>query len=319
MAKLDALFATLQMRARDEAGYGRQTTLSTDQTNRIQEAIDDAYREIAGAFSWAWLRPWTTIVAWPTVTGTVSGLPVHNAGYSTVTATAAKFYEGMVGRTFTFDDSDTGYTIYSYTSTTVITLTGNASAEKSGDTFSIASTGDYYLPSTFGGMVGKELMIDSSTTQYGPIEKVVQSFIERQRSLQPTWTGIPRYWSTRWRTETSSAAQRQELMLFPTPDAAYTINYQYEHYVDQLSSNNYPPGAQAYSDLFIKGVLAAIDRNLNGRQGGRQMDFDRALTLAVDREKRDQSGFQGYYSDKKQSRGQASPRVLYTTVDGVRY
>jgi hypothetical protein len=68
-------------------------------------------------------------------TGTVDGTPAKDNGTSTITATTAVFDETVVGGTITFDTSSNGYVVSSYTSTTIIVVTGDASGEAADDTF----------------------------------------------------------------------------------------------------------------------------------------------------------------------------------------
>lgn len=72
-----------------------------------------------------------------TVTGTVSGLPVHVAGTSTITSAGTEFTYEQIGAFFQFDTSGTRYEITGFTSTSVVTVQGDASGETSGDTFTI--------------------------------------------------------------------------------------------------------------------------------------------------------------------------------------
>ncbi|MHC4176278.1 MAG: hypothetical protein ACYSWU_02160, partial [Planctomycetota bacterium] len=70
------------------------------------------------------------------VSGTAVGLPT-DVENSVLTATAAIFSYIHVGSTVTFDTSGYSYPIRSFTSTTVVVLTGNANDEASGDTFKV--------------------------------------------------------------------------------------------------------------------------------------------------------------------------------------
>ena len=78
---------------------------------------------------------------WKTkVTGTMSGQPSHAGGVSTVTATAAIFDSEMVGQYLIFDTSGTAWPIEEYVATNQIKITGDASAEASGDTLRVSGT-----------------------------------------------------------------------------------------------------------------------------------------------------------------------------------
>jgi hypothetical protein len=68
-----------------------------------------------------------------TADGTTSGSPSKDNGTTTVTATAAVFNADMVGHSLVFDVSGLSYPIVSYTSATVVVVTGDASGETDAD------------------------------------------------------------------------------------------------------------------------------------------------------------------------------------------
>lgn len=157
-----------------------------------------------GVRAWSFLSPLATInlwvetdavmvglavYDWPDTTGTLNGQPVKDNGTSTVTAIAATFHPTMVGASIIFDTSGNDYVIASYVDSKNITVTGDASAETSGDGFSIAATGagtetslvtaltDTFYPE----MVGHTITFDDTGNSY-----VIATYIN---ALSVTVTG----------------------------------------------------------------------------------------------------------------------------------
>src|SRR3972149_1254990 len=86
---------------------------------------------------WSFLRPEEQIIIWPTATGTMT---ISGGAGTTCTAAAAAVSPSTIGATLVADTSENEYTITGYTSSTVVTLGSDASAD-TGDTFTITPNG----------------------------------------------------------------------------------------------------------------------------------------------------------------------------------
>ena len=115
----------------------------------------------------------------------------------------------------------------------------------------VSGTYTYDLPATFGAMVGD---INYSSTDYGHkiIEQVTPGIIDRDRSIDNA-TGKPTVYALRPKSVAMTAEQTTELMLYPTPDAVYSLRYHYDAKVSTLNETYpYVLGGQAHFDTILQ-------------------------------------------------------------------
>jgi hypothetical protein len=192
----------------------------------------------------------------------------------------------MAGGTFTFDTSGTEYPITSVgsggtpsTAVTTCVVTGDASSEASGDTFTITADGDYRLPDDFGG-IRSDLTYDASQG-YGPLAWMAAETIQRMRNDR-TSTGHPAYAAVAPTTHDGSAGQRWDLLLHPTSNADYTLHLQYAVLANALTdSNNYPYGGAEYREAIIASCEAIVELEKTNGHGGQWEHFLITLHAAV--------------------------------------
>jgi hypothetical protein len=95
-------------------------------------------------YDWRFRRRRFTLTAWPTQTGTCTGAAFDGTS-TALTANTGTFYETMVNHSIVITGVGT-FTISAYTSSTVVTVTGNAS-DASASVWSVTADGTYYVPS----------------------------------------------------------------------------------------------------------------------------------------------------------------------------
>ena len=231
---------------------------------------------------WSFLRPSTTLTAWTTVTGKVSGSPTHAGGSSTITATAAKFYASMVGRSFVFDTSGTSYTITTYTSSTVIKVSGDASGETADDTFAITPDGRYGLPDTFGGLIEAPAYVydGSSCVDIQEISQEEMDIKLRDSTSQSTakyCCVLPRATPSQ-----SSTGQQWDLLLYPFPSITRTLRIRYRVQVSGLTdAATYPPGGQDHCDTILCAALSAMEASKNVHNGPWETEYQERMNASV--------------------------------------
>ena len=271
-------------------GYGRSSAnWSADQTSTISSVLKSGLRQFynpprlpsdASAHQWNFMYPVTTLTTGST-TGTMDGTAT-----TTLTATTSVFEARMANpdsdfpTTVTFTTSGTSYTISGYTSGTVVTLSSTASAEASGDTFTISSQRDYDLPDNFGAIHGK--ITYSSTNNYSSIPIIGEGQI-RDLRRGATITSFPTHCAIRPKTTDGTNGQRFEIMFYPAPDASYVLSYAYTPLTDVLDATyKYPYGGEIHGETILCSCLAVAEQRLEDQKGVKWQDFMDKLQTSID-------------------------------------
>lgn len=115
----------------------------------------------------------------------------------------------------------------------------------------VANTYLYDMPAAFGAIIG-DLSYDEDEDECRIIEQTTPGLIDRNRAIND-YSGRPYLFALRPKSVSQSTEQVTELMLYPTPDAAYGIVYHYDAKVNVLSSTYpYPLGGQAHSETLLQ-------------------------------------------------------------------
>lgn len=222
-------------------------------------------------------------------TGTTSGTPSYSSPSSTITATAAVFTSGMVGQYLEGTSSGTAYLITSFTSTTVIVVTGDASGEVDAafsitDTFTITGDGVYRLPTTFESpLIPSLVWVDNIWTERPQLmdEELVRSMRSRDTS-----TGYPRFAAIRWVSSDGTAAQSQELIVYPRSGGDYAAALPHTlQPVGMSTVNPYPLGGVEMADVLLSFVLAICEEERDGQRGDRWSEAIQKVAVAVKRDR----------------------------------
>lgn len=311
-----------------ELGYGTTSAnWSAAQIAQISRMLNNGYRRFLWPdilpgervpHQWTFLHPVTTIQLWPTTTGAITGVPSYSDPASTITLATGTAYPLMVGKSFVFGTSGNSYTIASYVSASQITVTGDASAEASGDTYTITADGDYTLPDDFGNIVGNMYMMESDTINYQISQRNVADILARRaadaQEDSPLLVAIAPKSMTG-----ATTGQRQQAMFFPTPDAAYEVTYRYSILPSAITETyTFPRGIEAHTETLRFAVLAACDR-FRRTDSGYEMDFMRALRTSVMLDRMaDSPDNMGYNGDQSVAREQM-PIILRNSLATVTY
>ena len=328
VSDLQLTYTTLRQAVGVFLGYGRTVVnWSTAQENRINDIVECGTRQVywpSSGHEWSFLKPSDTIYVWGDIavgTATVTG--VYAAPTTTLTASEASFYESMVDKSIVITGTGT-YTIAGYTSTTVVTITADATC--AAKTFSIASNGNFRLPDDFGGLSGNLTFV---TEQAGrcPIRVVGPSLIERKRQQDTSSSGTPRLAAFRPKPAEASGAQYWELMIWPEPDGEYEMNYTYNIRPDKLGATQlYHYGGVELSECLRQSCLAVAEQDADDVAGVHTQLFDKLLAAAIENDLRTkQPKVLGYNADHSVNlnsrRGLRNQHYdcINVTVDGILY
>jgi len=183
---------------------------------------------------WLFMYPYSTITVWPTMTGAASGAPTYAAPTSTVTSAAAMFYSSMIGHSVAFTTGATSYTITSYTSSTVVGVSGDASGEADGDVLTVTANGLYSLPTDFGGMSDEPVYAYASGASLPDFGHTSLRTIYR-RMRDSSTAGDPLRWALEPKVRVAAAVQGWWLRVDPVPGTARTVILPYRVEVTALT------------------------------------------------------------------------------------
>jgi len=105
----------------------------------------------------------------------------------------------------------------------------------------------------------------------------------------------PRYASIQPAESTGLEPQKQELVLHPTPDSDYGLQFQYQAVARRLTEDQpYPLGGQMHGPGILSACLAAAEMRMTGAQGSQYMNFLSILAGNIIRDTQRGAGVLGY-------------------------
>lgn len=228
------------------------------------------------AHEWSFLRPvktLTTRAEYNTGTVTISS--------GVVTGSGTTFASWMADGEMTHNGSL--YTIASFTNTTTITLDDTTVTDATARSYSITQR-IYDLPSDFVMLDGPLTYAYGETVLLDPIE-VVGEWQIRQKYQDTLAFGRPVLAAVRAKDATSGF----EIMLWPSPNAAYSIEYRSRINPSALSDSNTTPygGAEHYHTI-VAAVQAEAELE-NGEPAHFVELYDRQLSASISLDRKAQS------------------------------
>lgn len=154
---------------------------------------------------------------------------------------------------------------------------------------------DYLLPEDFGYLVGP-VTIFSSSNVYLPVQVVGEARIRDLRSRSVSEAGIPREVAYRPLATTGAAGQRFELLVWPEPDDAYTLQCRYSAVAGwKLSAARpYPYGGHVHAELYRASVLAKCETDMDDVRSVKWAAFLERLSAAIEFDKRQKPEVLGF-------------------------
>lgn len=146
----------------------------------------------------------------------------------------------------------------------------------------VADTENYTLSANFGGMIGP-LTYANTDNRWFPIEITGENRIRilRQRDYSETTTD-PKLAAIRPISSDGGNGQRFQLMLWPTPDKAYTLSYRYHALPNKLTAAKpYPLGGEAHAETILESCLAVAESRMDNVAGIHSAAFQQRLAASI--------------------------------------
>lgn len=141
---------------------------------------------------------------------------------------------------------------------------------------------DIDAPSDFRGNLLDGSMRYAAGSGNRRLSKVDETELEAVRAMD-NLTGKPEYFCVRPKAYDATAEQAWEFLVYPTPDAEYTLTYRYIFVPATLTSVNlYPVGGEQYGECLLASILAAAEYKMDDDvTGPMNQKFQMLLAQAV--------------------------------------
>ena len=156
----------------------------------------------------------------------------------------------------------------------------------------VAGAADYDLPDDFGRLIGA---INYPEAEYrSPIVVVSVGKLLAMRA-HASLSDAPKYAAIRYKASDGTSGQRQEVLFYPTPNAAWTLTVEYEAYSGALTeANSYPLGGMQYAELYVESCLAIAESRLNDEIGLHNQQYQTLLVDAIARDRKHGARYFGW-------------------------
>lgn len=146
---------------------------------------------------------------------------------------------------------------------------------------------DVDLPADFGFLVGNLYFVDPALRWSMPLEQKNSAAIMAARQRGFVTQARPTECAVVPSTGPSALrGQRQVLLLYPTPNQAYTVNFRYSILASALSiSHPHPYGGAAHAETLIQACLAASEE-FNDTPGSATAHFKERLAASIEYDRR---------------------------------
>ena len=275
--------------------YDARTTTG-DNLSDCKRIVNSGYLDFLRQYDWNFLKPSTTISLWPTTGGTMAVTSL----YTVTDSTNSPFVPSMLGHTIV--STNGSYVISAYTSSSVVTVSSDASADD-GEAFTITPTGDYPLPADFGAMLSDRMVYPANTGQPS-IREATPEWIRARRAAGQA-TGYARYYAIEPAALTA-VGQRWNLLVWPTPGTLKAVHYRYKVLVDSMTDDaEYPIGGPLHAPAVQAWALRQAEMEKTHSRGPMHEAAMEALAASIRIDKDQRPRVLGRVTDPGTRVGQA--------------
>lgn len=279
-------FADLKARVGHILGHGAtEGGWSAGQLAQVVRIVQDGYRQFiyppilpgqATSHDWSFLHPISTLTTYaPYTTGTIAVTDES----TTVTLSDGTWPSWAAGCPLVIGTST--YTVHSRDSDTQVTLTAAFDGTTaSGVSYTLEHTAVYDLADDFGSFESR--LTYASELNYTSLEVIGEEQIRRWVASTDD-PGQPRYAAVRPVKMTAAGRQTFQVVLYPRPDAAYVLSYQYRVQPQKMDATTYtyPYGADRHGLTILESCLAAAEAEMGMQDRTHRERFIERLTASI--------------------------------------
>jgi hypothetical protein len=156
------------------------------------------------------------------------------------------------------------------------------------------------LPDDFGGFEGQITVLGSTNQVCWPIPLCNEGQIREAYSQYPVISGRPTMAAIQpLKGTTGSTGQRFQLFFFPSPDAAYTVQFQYYLLADFINGTiSYAYGGMAHAETILESCLAIAEQRIDGSNTVHSGQFLQRLAASIGKDRQYKAQTLGYNADR---------------------
>jgi hypothetical protein len=300
-------YTSLKVAIADFLGWGRNSegtgsSWTDDDDYRLDSIIKAALIKVyypEGGHLWSWMRPEASLTT--------------SAPYSTGTVTVVAGVATLSGGSFPtwaaqgiLDVESTQYPVDSWDSATQLTLDDTSVSVDAGTSY-VLYRNAYNMESDFAGHFDGDMVFSSSADcMYPPITHVSELMIRRYQQSGAVYDR-PRHVALRPKVFEADTGQEWEAVFYPTPSAAFTLNYRYRVEPQMLTSSApYPMGGPDVGELILQACLAIAEQRYQDNANLHTQLFEKNLQAAIQHDAEafspDTLGYNGDRSDSLSAR-----------------
>lgn len=255
--------------------YGIRSGFSADQTLDIKDCINDGLRRVYSAYDWSFLHPVADVTTTaPYATGTIT------IAAGVVTLTGGTWPSWAAAGVLKADNRY--YSVASRDSNTQITLDTTSITIATASSYQLARP-EIPLDAAFDAVANDSDLAFYPTPDrwYPPVQWRHDSTIRQLEGNKPDFA-TPVFYSVRTSTFDPTVGSRKVLVLYPTPNQAYTLRVPMILRPVLLDETNlYPIGGEVLSQVILEACLAAAEHNFEEREHVHEKQFQELIGMAI--------------------------------------
>ena len=156
------------------------------------------------------------------------------------------------------------------------------------------------LPDDFGGFEGEITLLTSKGLLWHAIKLVNEGQVRERYTYSPNVTSRPQMAALQpLRGTTATQGTRWQLFVYPLPDMAYTLQFQYYVLSDFLDGAfPFPMGGMAHVETILESCLAVAEQRQDDTPGVHTANFQARLLASIAADRRHKAQSLGYNGDR---------------------